>query len=94
MYRLQFALLFPGESLSRAGTPVPANNVWSLYLRAMLLLHACIDARADARLCEAERAQFAMRAWLEIDALELALDQHSCGIERTFGFQAREMLFG
>ncbi|OJT02079.1 hypothetical protein TRAPUB_7495 [Trametes pubescens] len=89
-----FALLFPGEALARAGTPVPPNNVWTLYLRSMLLMHACITSRADTRTSEAERAQFAMRAWLEIDALELALEQHSCGLERYFGFQAREMLFG
>ncbi|KAH9846414.1 hypothetical protein C2E23DRAFT_578401 [Lenzites betulinus] len=89
-----FALLFPGESLSLAGTPVPANNVWTLYLRAMLLLHACVDSRANGQLSEADRAQFAMRAWLEIDSLEHALDQHTCDLERWFGFQAREMLFG
>ncbi|KAI0655605.1 hypothetical protein C8Q70DRAFT_422985 [Cubamyces menziesii] len=87
------ALLFPGESLSLAGTPVPNDNVWTLYLRAMLLLHSCVRMRADPTMGDAERAQFAMKAWLEIDALESALDHHSCGLERMTGFQAREMLF-
>ena len=49
--------------------------------------------RADPTMGDAERAQFAMKAWLEIDALESALDHHSCGLERMTGFQAREMLF-
>ncbi|KAI0643016.1 hypothetical protein C8Q79DRAFT_201865 [Trametes meyenii] len=88
-----YALLFPGESLALSGSPVQANNVWTLYLRSMLLMHACMRTRGDASLSEAERAQFAMSAWLEIDSIEHALEQHTCGLERTFGFQAREMLF-
>ncbi|CDO69275.1 hypothetical protein BN946_scf185042.g177 [Trametes cinnabarina] len=88
-----YALLFPGESLAMAGRPVQPNNVWTLYLRAMLLLHSCVRVRGDKSLGDGERAQFALKAWLEIEALEGALDQHTCGLERNFGFQAREMLF-
>ena len=76
-----------------SGMPVGANNVWTLYLRSMLLLHSCARNRGNISSTDAERAQFAMRALLEIDALEDALRLHTCELERTFGFQAREMLF-
>ena len=59
----------------------------------MLLLHQCVAKRADPMLDDAHRAQFSMNAWLEIDALENALNAHTCELERNFGFQAREMLF-
>ena len=38
-------------------------------------------------------AQFAVKAWLEADRLEAALNKHTCGIERAFIFQAREYIF-
>ncbi|KAI0351438.1 hypothetical protein OH77DRAFT_938368 [Trametes cingulata] len=88
-----FELLFPGESLALTGTPVHPNNVWTLYLRSMLLLHSCVHSRYDPHISEAQRAEFAMKAWLEVDAIEDALDRHTCGLERNFGYQAREMLF-
>ncbi|TBU25488.1 hypothetical protein BD311DRAFT_764367 [Dichomitus squalens] len=88
-----YALLFPGESLAMHGAPVQPNNVWTLYLRSMLLLHSCVQKRADLTLSDAERAQFAMQAWLEMDAIDDALGQHTCELERNFGHQAREMLF-
>ncbi|RPD56159.1 hypothetical protein L227DRAFT_508824 [Lentinus tigrinus ALCF2SS1-6] len=88
-----YALLFPGEALAKHGVPMQPNNVWALYLRSMLLLHSCVRKRADMTMNDAARAQFAMQTWLEIDALENALNQHTCELERTFGFQAREMLF-
>ncbi|KAI0718234.1 hypothetical protein C8T65DRAFT_639443 [Cerioporus squamosus] len=88
-----YALLFPGEALAMHGVPVPPNSVWTLYLRSMLLLHSCVRKRADMSLSESQRAQFAMNAWLEIDALENALNQHTCDLERNMGFQAREMIF-
>ncbi|PIL35206.1 transcription factor [Ganoderma sinense ZZ0214-1] len=88
-----FALLFPAESLALHGTSVHANNLWTLHLRSMLLLDSCVCKRGDVHLTNGERAQFAMQAWLEIDAIEHALGQHTCELERNFGFQAREMLF-
>ena len=75
------------------GAAVHPNNLWTLYLRSMLLLHSCVRKRADSMSTEAERAHFAMHTWLEIDALENALNQHTCDLERNFGFQAREMIF-
>ena len=89
----QYTLLFPGETLAMSGVPVHANNVWTLYLRSMLLLHSCVRKRGDLTLSDSERATFAMQAWLEVDAIENALNQHTCELERNFGYQAREMLF-
>ena len=40
-----------------------------------------------------EKAQFAVKTWLEADALESILDKHTCGLERAFLFYAREYLF-
>ncbi|KAI0754626.1 hypothetical protein C8Q80DRAFT_1266219 [Daedaleopsis nitida] len=88
-----YAILFPGESLAMSGVPVPAHNIWTLYLRAMLLLHQCVRKRGDMAMDESGRARFAVQAWLEVDALENALNRHTCELERNFGYQAREMLF-
>jgi hypothetical protein len=49
--------------------------------------------RADRRVPDADKAQFATRAWLEADALEIALNKHTCQIERAFIYQAREYIF-
>lgn len=49
--------------------------------------------RNDTSASEAEKAQFGMTAWLEVDALEEALNGHTCGLERAFLFQGREYLF-
>ena len=57
------------------GASVHPNNVWTLYLRSMLLLHHCILKRADRSLSDGQRAQFAMQAWVEIDAIEDALNK-------------------
>jgi hypothetical protein len=40
-----------------------------------------------------QKAEFAMKAWLEADTLEQALDKHTCDIERGYIFQGREYLF-
>ncbi len=90
---MKYALLFPGEALAIHGVPMQANNVWTLYLRSMLLLHSCVRKRADVSMNDFERAQFAMNAWLEIDELEDALNKHTCDLERNLGYQAREMIF-
>lgn len=49
--------------------------------------------RNDTRATNNVKAHFAMRAWLEGDNLECALNNHTCEIERAFIFQAREYLF-
>ena len=67
--------------------------MWALYIRAMLLWNSCVRARGDAGLPDAHRARFAVAAWAEIDAIEAALAQHGCRIERSHLFQGRELLF-
>ncbi|KAI0712149.1 hypothetical protein C8Q76DRAFT_622567 [Earliella scabrosa] len=93
-----YALLFPGESLTSVddapAVPPPAkDSVWALYMRAMLMWNSCIRMRADGSLSDADKAHFALTAWAEIDVIEEALNRHTCGIERSFLFQGRELLF-
>ena len=49
--------------------------------------------RCDMSMSDAGRAQYAMNAWLEIDAIEAMLDQHSCTVETGFLVQVRDVLF-
>ncbi|KIJ64647.1 hypothetical protein HYDPIDRAFT_112046 [Hydnomerulius pinastri MD-312] len=88
-----FTLLFPGEAMSIAGDNSGKDTIWSLNYRTMLLWHSCLRMRYDANATEAETARFGVNAWLEADALEKALDTHTCGLERTYLFQGREYLF-
>lgn len=37
-------------------------------------------------------AAFAMKAWLQTEEMEAALNKHSCGLERAFLFVGREYL--
>jgi hypothetical protein len=69
------------------------ETVWALYNRLMLLWHSCLRLRVDASLAYADKAQLAMAAWLELDAIEAELDTHTCGTERAFMFQGREIIF-
>ncbi|KAI0330797.1 hypothetical protein GY45DRAFT_1323136 [Cubamyces sp. BRFM 1775] len=88
-----YALLLPGEALAHAGAPIAQNNIWSLYLRAMLLWHTGIRMRTEQDLPEMQRAQFAINAWLETEAIEDALNQHVCNLESRMAYQAREFIF-
>ena len=49
--------------------------------------------RNNVHATDNEMAQFALKAWLEADRLEVALNKHTCAIERAFLFQAREYIF-
>ncbi|KAH6912789.1 hypothetical protein BKA70DRAFT_1097562 [Coprinopsis sp. MPI-PUGE-AT-0042] len=91
-----YALLFSGESLARS--PHPSQNIgkqtiWALFDRAFLLWHGCIKMRNNNKDADMDKAHFAVKAWLEADALEHALNKHTCAIERSFIFQAREYIF-
>lgn len=97
---MQFALFFNGEATSRAMTPAGAGvaerakgTVWALYNRVMLLWHSCLRMRVDATLSYPEKAQFAMASWHELDAIERALNAHTCDLEKSFMFQGREIIF-
>jgi hypothetical protein len=93
----QFALFFNGEATCRAVGERKAGEsketVWALYNRLMLLWHSCLRTRVDNTLSYPDKAQFAMAAWLELDAIEEALDSHTCELERAFMFQGREVIF-
>ncbi|EGN98357.1 hypothetical protein SERLA73DRAFT_123675 [Serpula lacrymans var. lacrymans S7.3] len=92
-----YVLLFPGEALTRSqaltSNQSPKDTVWALYYRTMLLWHSCLGIRLDPNATEEEKARFGVNAWLEADALDKALDSHTCGLERAFLFQGREYLF-
>ncbi|PFH53893.1 hypothetical protein AMATHDRAFT_186506 [Amanita thiersii Skay4041] len=92
-----YALLFSGESMARS----PAlsshcsskDTIWALHDRAFLLWHGCIRMRNDPLAADHDKAQFAVKTWLEADALEVALNRHDCNLERAFLFQGREYIF-
>lgn len=93
----QYALLFPGESLTTS--PFHVSNisgketVWALYLRAELLWNSCLRLRYDTSAPDEEKAERAMKVWLETEAIDEALNRHSCGVERACLFVGREYLF-
>ncbi|KAG6903252.1 hypothetical protein C0995_000147 [Termitomyces sp. Mi166 len=73
-----YALLFSGESIA--------------YSPALSSTHSSKDtiwALHDHDV----KAHFAIKAWLEADVIEAALNKHTCRIERQFIFQAREYIF-
>ncbi|KAH8113570.1 hypothetical protein DFH11DRAFT_1510242 [Phellopilus nigrolimitatus] len=88
--------VFPGENLTdlsvSSSTHTTPETVWALYARIMLLWHACLRIR-NGNASDQERAIFAHSVWLETDAIENALNGHTCNTERTFLFQGREYLF-
>ncbi|KAI0739208.1 hypothetical protein C8Q80DRAFT_1112442, partial [Daedaleopsis nitida] len=97
-----YALLFPGESfaagdtgtaMGAAGIALSKESVWALYMRTLFLWHSCLRVRVDAALSGADRAQWAMAAWLELDSVEAAMDRHTCDIQSGFMLQMREVLF-
>lgn len=91
-----YALLFSGESIARSPTlsrHSSKDTTWALQDRAFLLWHGCIRMRNNNHATEDDKAQFAVKVWLEADRLEVALNKHTCTIERAFLFQAREYIF-
>jgi hypothetical protein len=69
------------------------NTVWALYLRAMLLWNGCVRMRNDTGISDYFRRDFAMRAWIETEAIEKALQLHTCRSEGSFMYHGREILF-
>ena len=86
--------MLPGEALAAAGAQVEADDMWSLSTRTMMLLHACMRMRENKHASQADRAQFGVQAWLEIEDLERRLARHTCDLDKSYGFQTREILFG
>lgn len=58
-----------------------------------MLWLGCIRMRNDTRANNSDKAQFALQSWLEGDSLEVALNRHTCGLERASIFLAREYIF-
>jgi len=91
--------MFPGELLVASHSQAylhamgGKDTVWALYLRAMLLWNACVRMRQDASTSDPDRRDFAMRAWHETEAIEKALQWHTCSVERAFMYHGREFLF-
>ncbi|KAI0630960.1 hypothetical protein C8Q77DRAFT_1130283 [Trametes polyzona] len=90
-----YALLFPGENVAEhdGTTASSKDSVWALYMRTLLLWHSSLRMRSDYHMTDADRAQYAMNAWLEIDNIEALLDRHTCVAERGFLVQVRDILF-
>jgi hypothetical protein len=89
----QFALLFTGESIATQGGRGSKDTIWALYDRSILLWHSCMQMRHDPTATESEKAHFGVSAWLEADAIESALNKHTCDLERNFIYAGREYLF-
>jgi hypothetical protein len=93
----QYALLFSAEAVAQSPfmftTYSPKETVWALHDRALMLWHSCTRMRKNVHATDHEKSQFAMKVWLEADALEAALNSHTCGLERASIFQAREFIF-
>ncbi|KAL0069865.1 hypothetical protein AAF712_003135 [Marasmius tenuissimus] len=86
-----YALLFSGEAVNK--TSSSKDSVWALYDRCVLLWNSCAKMRGNPSVRESERADFAVRSWMEAENIENALNKHTCGIERAFIFAGREYLF-
>ncbi|TFK94583.1 hypothetical protein K466DRAFT_535614 [Polyporus arcularius HHB13444] len=89
-----FALMLPGEALAATGTTVEPDDMWTLSIRTMLLVHVCMRVRESKGTSQADRAQLAVQAWLEIEDLEQRIARHTCDLDASFGFQSKELLFG
>ncbi len=85
--------MLPGEALAAAGATVEPDDMWTLAMRTMLLLHVCMRVRESKDVKQAERAQVGVQAWLEIDDLERRLARHTCNLDASFGYQVKELLF-
>lgn len=85
--------MLPSQAQGYFDTIDGKDTVWALYLRAMLLWNACLRMRHGPSFSDLDRRDFAMRAWLETEAIEKALQWHTCSIERALMFNGREFLF-
>ncbi|KAF8318453.1 hypothetical protein DL93DRAFT_2054507 [Clavulina sp. PMI_390] len=97
-------VLFPGETLYRGsnpklsydilpGDPSPKDSVWALYARSQLLFASAAHVKYSDRLSEKDKAEFAVRAWLETERIEAQLDVHTCDVEKATIYHGREYLF-
>ena len=69
------------------------SNVWNLCIRSMMLWHTSVRHRCNPDMTPQARAEYSMNAWLEADAIESALNLHTCQLEGAQLYQTREYLF-
>jgi hypothetical protein len=68
------------------------ESVWALYCRSMLLWNFCTRLRKDT--CpESEKAEFALEAWVETQAIQDSLDMHVCNLNTALMYMAREYIY-
>jgi hypothetical protein len=84
--------MFSGESLQPYDDQGQAS-IWALADRASLLWSQCVRRRGNTSMNDFEKAQYAMSTWLETEKIEEALNSHTCDIEKSSMYHAREILF-
>ncbi|EPQ56860.1 hypothetical protein GLOTRDRAFT_137358 [Gloeophyllum trabeum ATCC 11539] len=91
-----YKLLFPGEMLSRSlahhNGQSPKESVWALHSRSMLLWNSCQILR-DSSIRNEERAEFAIQAWGEAEAISQAIDRHTCNVDTALIYACREFVY-
>ncbi|ETW81210.1 hypothetical protein HETIRDRAFT_245172, partial [Heterobasidion irregulare TC 32-1] len=89
-----FKLLFPGEALQRTTQSAAhsgKDTVWALYCRSMLLWNCCVRFQDDM-LTGDQKTQIAIAVFVEIRAVEQALDAHICNIDTALMYMCREFI--
>ncbi|KAF9653892.1 hypothetical protein BDM02DRAFT_3086609 [Thelephora ganbajun] len=92
-----FTILFPGEVSLRAhpmddAAVLPKESVWALHCRSMLLWNSCIRQKNEG-LGEKEKAEFAIEAWRESQAIQDSLEIHVCSSNTVLSHSCREYLY-
>ncbi|KAG8863476.1 hypothetical protein FRB96_008216 [Tulasnella sp. 330] len=102
-----FALLYAGEEVHSSLPETDADysakeSIWALLSRAVLLFWTCvkqIPRMRPASLSDNDDSahiqgpgSFETKAWMELIALEEALDSHTCNIEQSTLYQARDFI--
>ena len=87
-------MLFPGEALQRTTQSAAhsgKDTVWALYCRSMLLWNCCVRFQDDM-LTGDQKTQIAIAVFVEIRAVEQALDAHICNIDTALMYMCREFI--
>ena len=70
----------------------PKESVWALYCRSMLLWNFCGRLRKDS-IPESEKAECALEASAEAQAIQDSLDMHVCNLNTALTYMAREYVY-
>ncbi|KIK99397.1 hypothetical protein PAXRUDRAFT_822813 [Paxillus rubicundulus Ve08.2h10] len=92
-----FRLLFPGEVSERGSnqhkSPSPKDSIWALYCRSMLLWNFCTTRLRKNTFSSAETSELALESWRETQAIQDALDAHTCNLDVTLLYMCREYVY-